>query len=386
MTDVPVVVMNSKVMQLNAEDIDEVDTEENESLSTEITQTLHTDSVSCSCALCDQEFNSEKQFFEHRINHDKCPQCLEQYLCQKELFIHASSHDSENLKCLLCRNIFDDVNSLEVHLSDHRINFTTYDCEQCPRKFLSSEEVQIHKESHPVVNTGTNNVPVTFKRKNEDSEQTEPEFQIITDIGNVEKKFKHVDNEKYMFRVSKDGLQLIDNARNSSVEYKLNPSTVQDVHVESNNLDISNSNVGEVVHLHLNELSDSKESNCIYVWPYKNENDNQNNISVGENIIIDNEDIHIVNLDSEAISNVSIPTGYLVNEDGVLEVQEGYQNHESQAKIVLSTVAGSDIVNYQEVKEDEDPFKCGYCSQPYSDSMELFVHMTQEHYEKLNRH
>ncbi|XP_050416025.1 zinc finger protein 41 [Patella vulgata] len=381
MTDVPVAVVNSTVMQLNAEDIDEVDTEENESLSTEITQTLHTDSVSYSCALCDQEFNSERQFFEHRINHDECPQCQEQYLCQKELFIHASSHDSENFKCLLCRKILDDVNSLEVHLSDHRSNFTTYDCEQCSRKFLSTEEIHIHKESHPVVNTETHNTPVTFKRKNEDTE-----FQIINDIGNVEKKVKHVvDNEKYMFRVSKDGLQLIDNARNSSVEYKLNPSTVQDVHVESNNIDASNSSVGEVVHFHLNESSDSKESNCIYVWPYKNENDNQTNISVGENIIIDNEDIHIVNLDSEAISNVNIPAGYLVNEDGVLEIQEDYQNHESQAKIVLSTVDGSDIINYQEVKNDEDPFKCGYCSQPYSDSMELFVHMTQEHYEKLNR-
>lgn len=140
--------------------------------------------VSKTCNNCEENFETEKLYDEHKISYckekhyeisedlnlnanedvriskeelkivpvesnKKCGHCELVYSSKKELFNHLTEcHDGKFLfKCFLCNKSFEKWPSLDVHEATHRID-KPYLCDLCGKRFKHSNNLRGHKRTH----------------------------------------------------------------------------------------------------------------------------------------------------------------------------------------------------------------------------------------------
>ena len=99
-----------------------------------------------SCELCDKEIRSNIEFKQHMKTHSyklidyRCAECDFMGSSEATMEIHMGKIHCEKIECGMCDNIFNDLGTLETHLSTCEI----YKCDEC--SFITSHlsEMKVH--------------------------------------------------------------------------------------------------------------------------------------------------------------------------------------------------------------------------------------------------
>jgi KRAB domain-containing zinc finger protein len=138
------------------------------------------------CLECGKIFTNYQTFYKHKKMHQgmiyRCVQCPSTYPSSSGLQYHSKTvHALRKFECHYCQTTFKAKYLLKRHMSMHS-NSIVYPCNQCPAQFFKLAALRHHSlicSKSNVNNLNCIDVPAPQKQA-----------QIVTDVKNVEKKYK----------------------------------------------------------------------------------------------------------------------------------------------------------------------------------------------------
>jgi len=111
-----------------------------------------------SCTFCPKTFLSKEYVDEHvmkchsDVGKFKCRRCKERFFSSEERSLHMVIHNLESeFRCGVCLKQFSSKGSLRMHVLKNRHflgEVTEFECKQCTRLFLTSDELSRHMKTH----------------------------------------------------------------------------------------------------------------------------------------------------------------------------------------------------------------------------------------------
>lgn len=115
--------------------------------------TAHAGSRPYPCRICTKSYLLSHHLTRHMRSHKsaaqtsfECHECLKTFTDRDELINHSASHAAESLMCPLCKEQFDDLDTVTEHIKQH-MDGEQYACEFCDSIFLTEDKLQEHSDA-----------------------------------------------------------------------------------------------------------------------------------------------------------------------------------------------------------------------------------------------
>ncbi|XP_028272351.1 zinc finger protein 37-like [Parambassis ranga] len=95
------------------------------------------------------QFSQQQNVFPHSVNKPlDCSFCGKRFLSREELIVHRASHTGESpLPCSFCGKSFVNKTTLTIHMRIHT-GEKPYACQQCGKRFTQNGSLKIHLRTH----------------------------------------------------------------------------------------------------------------------------------------------------------------------------------------------------------------------------------------------
>ena len=114
---------------------------------------VHGEAGMCSCTVCGQQFPSISSLKRHESTHNQgqpyqCAICGKTYKTDLILKFHMDEHTGQTFQCTICNKTYKTRQNLKSHMYTHKARTKTFQCDICGKSLTRSKTLKIHLQIH----------------------------------------------------------------------------------------------------------------------------------------------------------------------------------------------------------------------------------------------